>query len=288
MLSFVVGTGRCGSTLVHEVLARHPDVGFISNLDDKYARCPAAIRRRSGLIYRRTPPWLNAKGRPRFAPSEGYRALAREVSPLLVDPERDLRGDDVTPWLAARLRAFFDNRAEAEGSPHYLHKFTGWPRTRLLREVFPAAKVVHVVRDGRAVANSFLQMPWWRGHLGPSGWHFGPLPAAYAQEWETSGRSQVLLAGLAWKLLMDAYDQARSGDWLEIRYEDVLDNPRKHFEVMLDFLGLPWTPAFERGFARHAFTGSRAAAYQRDLTAAQLSRLTGSLRTHLEARGYPL
>ena len=35
MLAFVIGTGRCGSTLVYEVLARHPGVGFVSNLEDK-------------------------------------------------------------------------------------------------------------------------------------------------------------------------------------------------------------------------------------------------------------
>jgi hypothetical protein len=34
-LGFVIGTGRCGSTLVQEVLARHPQVGFVSNLEDK-------------------------------------------------------------------------------------------------------------------------------------------------------------------------------------------------------------------------------------------------------------
>jgi hypothetical protein len=35
MLFFVIGTGRCGLTEVAELLARHPDVGFVSNLDDK-------------------------------------------------------------------------------------------------------------------------------------------------------------------------------------------------------------------------------------------------------------
>ncbi len=33
--AFVLGTGRCGSTLVHEVIARHPDVGFVSNIEDR-------------------------------------------------------------------------------------------------------------------------------------------------------------------------------------------------------------------------------------------------------------
>ena len=38
MLSFVLGSGRCGSTLIAELIARHPDVGFVSNVDDKLGR----------------------------------------------------------------------------------------------------------------------------------------------------------------------------------------------------------------------------------------------------------
>ncbi|GAA3643524.1 hypothetical protein GCM10022224_002420 [Nonomuraea antimicrobica] len=289
MLSFVIGTGRCGSTLVHEVMARHPALGFVSNLDDRSPRCPSSVRRRSGAIYRRVPPALTRKGRVRFAPSEGYLALSREVSPLLADPFRDLTADDLTPWLADRLRRFFLGRWEAAGTPQFSHKFTGWPRVGLLRAVFPEARFVHVVRDGRAVANSWLQMPWWRGHLGPSGWHFGPLPEPYAQEWERSGRSHVLLAGLAWKLLMDAYEAAAPPQdrWLEVRYEDVVADPRKHVELILDFLGLPWTPAFERGFARHRFSSGRADSYRTDLTPAQQALLTHSLERHLRRHGYP-
>ncbi|MEY2426226.1 MAG: hypothetical protein QOI61_1798, partial [Actinomycetota bacterium] len=39
---FVLGTGRCGSTLVHELLARHHDVGFLSNIEDRLP-LPAAV-----------------------------------------------------------------------------------------------------------------------------------------------------------------------------------------------------------------------------------------------------
>lgn len=290
MFAFVIGSGRCGSTLVHEVLARHPEAGFVSNLDDRWARCPQGVRRRGSAIYRRVPPGLTRKGRLRFAPSEGYRVLAREVSPLLVDPFRDLTAADATPWLAGRLRTFFETRAAAEGAPVFSHKFTGWPRAGLLHEVFPGARFVHVVRDGRAVANSWLQMPWWRGHLGPAGWHFGPLPEPYAAEWDAADRSHVLLAGIAWKLLMDSYASARAGlpagAWLEIRYEDVLADPRGQMKRVLEFLGLGWGDAFERGFARHAFSPARAAAFRRDLPAAQQAGLDRSLADHLDRFGY--
>ncbi|WP_171064491.1 sulfotransferase family protein [Actinomadura soli] len=292
MFGFVIGSGRCGSTLVHEVLARHPEIGFVSNLDDRWARCPGPVRRRSGAIYRRVPPRRTRKGRLRFAPSEGYRVLDREVSPLLADPFRDLTGADVTPWLDGRLRTFFEARHAAEGAPVYLHKFTGWPRAALLHEVFPEARFVHVVRDGRAVAASWLRMPWWRGHLGPAGWHFGPLPEPYAAEWEASGRSFVLLAGIAWKLLMDAYETARAAvpaeSWLEVRYEDVLGDPRGRTKLVLGSLGLSWTPAFERGFTRHTFSSARADAFHGDYSPAQREALDRSLADHLARFGYPV
>ena len=173
--AFVLGTGRCGSTLVHEVLARHPAVGFLSNVEDRLPLPPIAGRW-NNEIFRAVPAALTRKGRLRFAPSEGYRALGRSVSPVLAAPLRDLRAQDVTPWLEQRTRRFFTGRAEAQGRPVFLHKFTGWPRAGFLGRVFPEARFVHVVRDGRAVANSFLQMPWWRGYEGPDAWGWGPLP----------------------------------------------------------------------------------------------------------------
>jgi hypothetical protein len=76
--------------------------------------------------------------------------------------------------------------------------------------VFPEARFIHVIRDGRAVANSWLQTSWWTGYQGPSRWYLGPLPEPYATEWETSDHSFVLLAGLGWKLLLDGFDTAHA------------------------------------------------------------------------------
>jgi len=288
--AFVLGTGRCGSSLVHEVLARHPDVGFVTNIDDRTGSA-AAGRVQAGL-YRRLPAAATRKGRMRLAPSEAYRALEREVSPLVVEPERDLVASDVMPWVGERFRSFFASRAAAFGAPLFLHKFTGWPRARFIDAVLPDSRYVHVVRDGRAVAASWLQAEWWRGHLGPEGWHFGPLPAAYEKEWEASDRSFVLLAGLAWKLLLDAFDDARQeiGDdrWLEVRYEDMLDEPRRVVAEMLEFLRLPWTDAFESGFRAFQFDRRQSRAWRAVLGDAASAELDASLADHLAPRGYEL
>lgn len=287
--AFMLGTGRCGSSLLHEVLARHGGVGFVSNLDD---RLPGGGRtaRWNGAVYRRLPPTATQKGRLRLAPSEAYNLLDREVSPVMSTSFRDLVASDAAPWLAERLRAVFDARRQAQGVPLLLHKFTGWPRARFLAAVFPEARFVNVVRDGRAVALSWLQMPWWRGYQGPDHWQFGPLPVAYTEEWERSGRSFVVLAGLCWKLLMDAFDEARAAvpedRWLQVRYEDFLADPRGRTEAMLGFCGLDWTAEFERGFGRYQFRAGRVEAFRRELGPADLALLDVSLGVHLERYGY--
>ncbi len=132
--------------------------------------------------------------------------LAREVSPLLASPVRDLRADDVTPWLERRFREFFAERAQVQGTATFLHKFTGWPRAGFIRGVLPDARFIHVVRDGRAVANSWLQMPWWLGFEGPDHWQWGPLPPDLAAEWE---EVRPLVRGARRPALEDAHRRVR-------------------------------------------------------------------------------
>ncbi|HYN98287.1 MAG TPA: sulfotransferase [Actinomycetota bacterium] len=287
--AFVTGTGRCGSSLIQEVLARHPDVGFLSNVDDLVPlRGMAGSRNNS--VYRHIPAAFTQKGRVRYAPSEGYRALEREVSPLVVAPYRDLTAADVTPWLETRFRDFFAGRAASQGKPVFLHKFTGWPRTGFIQEIFPEARFIHVVRDGRAVANSFLQTSWWQGFAGPPAWGWGPLPAGYAEEWEESGRSFVLLAGLHWKMLEDAARESASAvdpaRWMQVRYEDFVGDPRGRLSEMLDVLGLSWDPTFEAQLEKQTFGRGRTHAYMKDLTPSQVKLLDASLGDHLKRLGY--
>jgi hypothetical protein len=291
MLVFVIGTGRCGSSLLHEIMARHPDVGFVSNIDDRLGGLDLAGRWNQA-IYRRVPNRFTEKGRLRYAPSEAYNVLDKQVSPILSAPSRDLLAEDVTPWLAARLRQFFERRAEAQGHAVFLHKFTGWPRSGFLHEVFPEARFINVVRDGRAVANSLLQMDWWSGYRGPEGWSLGPLDAERQRLWDEAGRSYVVLAGLEWDIMMDAYDAARphipSGLWLEVRYEDVLADPRAQLGRMLEFSGLTWTPEFEAAFARYSFASGRSEAFRKDLGPHALAALEPVIARHLVAQGYSL
>ncbi len=302
-LLLVVGTGRSGTTLVSETVARHPETGFISGVDDKLSRLNL-LGRHNGRLYRRTaqrPSSMRAlseartlieKGRVRVAPSEGYGLFDRHVMSGFSTPCRDLLAEDLTPYLARRVEEFFRQRIEAQDCTMLVQHLTGWPRVGFLRAAYPDLKVVHVVRDGRAVANSWLQMGWWDGWLGPDKWIYGPLPEDLRAMWEESGRSFAVLAALGWRMLVDAYEAARAltpdDRWLDIRHEDVLADPRGTVGRVLDFAGLDWTPEFEEGFSRHTIEQHRRTPWVEELTPAQVGDIERVLAEPLARWGYAL
>ena len=299
---FIIGTGRCGSTLVQELIAAHPDVGYISNLDmalaplDPKGRANHLIARIiTGSLGRRDSSYLKHRRytlaeHVHFGPSEAYRLIDRQLSPIVSESFRDLTAADVTPWLAERFRAFFADRARAQGTPVFMHKFTGWPRARFIHAILPEARFLHVVRDGRAVASSIVQRPWWKGRLGVPGWGFGELPPDLAALWEAHDRSLITLAGLEWRILMDAFDAARAevGEdrWLELRYEDLVAEPSERWPAILDLAGLTWDQRFDAAFEAYPVATGRREAFRGDLTESQISLLEEAIGEHLQARGY--
>lgn len=300
-LVLVAGTGRSGTTLVTETVVRHQSTGFISGFDDKMSRFNLAGRH-NGRLYRRSdqrPSSMRAfadaekifeKGRMRVAPSEAYELLDRYVMSGFSTPCRDLVAQDMTPYLRDRVQRFFAARIEAQGCATLVQHLTGWPRAGFLREAYPDLKVVHVVRDGRAVANSWLQMGWWDGWLGPDKWIYGPLSRDLMDLWEESGRSFPVLAALGWRMLVEAYEAARAltppQQWLDVRHEDVLASPRETFAGILEFLELDWSKQFEAGFARHTIEQHRRAPWRDELRSEHVEAIENVIAEPLNRWGY--
>jgi omega-hydroxy-beta-dihydromenaquinone-9 sulfotransferase len=269
---FVLGTGRCGSTLLAEILAAHPEIGWISTLPDPLGRVARGLRLE-----------------PR--PSEAYALLRAEVSPMLVDPFRDLTAADAAPWVSRRLQQFFGRRANDQGRPVFMHKFTGWPRARLLATVFPEASFVHVFRDGRGVANSLVQVHFWQGYRGAPGWTFGHLSDEERREWEAANFSWPYLAGLEWIRLMTAFEACRDEigpeRWVDVRYEDLVARPADETTAILRFAGLDSWAGLERRLAALRVSQGRTDAYRDELRPEDVAQLEILLAPMLERWGYP-
>ncbi|MBO0844059.1 MAG: sulfotransferase [Nocardioides sp.] len=287
---FLLSNGRSGSSLIHEVLARHPDVGFISNVEDNFPQLPASIGRQNNAMYRRVPQRFTRKGRLRYAPSEGYRLLRRRVSPAMVASCRDLLGSDATPWLTARFSHLFTERARAQRKPVFVHKFTGWPRSGFIDAALPGARFINIVRDPRAVVSSDLQISWWNGWLGPAAMSSGILSPPDAEAWEASGRSFAVLAALNWRNVVKSFEAARDrvpdGRWLDVRFEDVIADPESQFKEMTVFAGLPADTRFDAALSATVFAPDRVDAYKRDLDHASIAAVEASLARELHEFGY--
>ncbi len=281
----IVGAGRSGSTLFHDLLAEHPRMAWISALTNRDPDRPARNR---WVLNNLKTPVLGAKLQERAGPVECYKLWDKHY-PGFSTPCRDLVAGDATPKSVRRLREAFEQTTTAKRD-RLLLKVTGWPRTGFLNEVWSDAKFIHVVRDGRPVANSLMGVDWWWGWRGPENWRWGPLPKDQAKLWEKHDRSFVALAGIQWNILMAstvaALKRLPRERVMEVRYETLCDDPVAAFDEVLPFCGLDADAGFTRAM-RDAEIKPANDKWRRGLTEEQqaiLDDVTAEWRDHF---GYP-
>ena len=57
-----------------------------------------------------------------------------------------------------------------QGKREFIAEYSGWSRIAFFNEIFPHCRFIHIVRDGRAVANSLLNVSYWKGWEGIHKW----------------------------------------------------------------------------------------------------------------------
>ena len=285
-VTVIFGTGRSGSTLFHELMAYHPSASWFSLWSDRNRH---GIRRARQALSVVNWPLVGPRFMKRYPPTEPYDfwdTLYRGFS----TPCRDLTAEDVSNDVLRKIRETILQLPSAN-RPHLLLKITGWPRTGFLQKIFPEARFIHVIRDGRAVASSLLKVDWWWGWRGPSVWRWGELSPEHRSEWERSGKSFVALAGIQWKILMDAAEVAKTqldpAKLWEFKYETLCQDPLGHVKSACAFAGLPWDPRVAAAIGKVPVR-SENEKWRRDLTPSQQETLESVLGTHLTRYGYPL
>jgi hypothetical protein len=170
-----------------------------------------------------------------------------------------------------------------------LIKITAWPRIGFLDVIFEDAKFIHILRDGRAVANSLLHVNFWRGWSGPQGWRAGLLSPEDLAAWESHDRSFTALAALEWRIQMRAMDAARRtldpSRVLEIKYETFCEQPLDTYRRILAFSELP-EPADLKQQVAAASIRRVIDHWREDLTVGQQAVLNDLLREDLLRFGY--
>ncbi len=285
---FIVGTGRCGSTILHQMFAYQHQLAWLSWTCHSYPHRPQYNQVAMRLFDTPLPKQYLFK---LLHPSEAYN-LWDMYSPGFSEPYRDLYKEDVTPVVQNRLLKVLTGMLTRQRT-RLMVKITGWPRIGFLKELFPDAKFIHVYRDGRAVVNSLLNVPWWSGWHGPQRWRWGRLTAEQQAKWQQFDESFVALAAIEWEILMTAQEEAKQrlaaagqgADLLEIRYEAFCQDPLGTFKQVIDFCDLEWTADFEATINRFNIKSSDYK-WQSQLTKHQQAILNDCLSDSLAKYGY--
>jgi LPS sulfotransferase NodH len=202
----VLGVSRSGTTLLRVILDRSPTLA----IPDESFFVPLLARR-----HRRVDP-------ARFLDDLARIPTLREwggIAPGDVAPR--LRAGMPT---GAAIAAVFEAYAERQDKPRWGDKTPMYMRhLGLLERLFPDAQYVHLIRDGRDVALSFLDMP--EGTFTRT-WAHPTSPREFACEWRVEVEAARALG-------------ARVGPrrYLEVRYEELVANAESAVVSICDFAG---------------------------------------------------
>ncbi len=281
---FILGTGRCGSTILHNLLSKHDAFSWPTFIT---RRSPSRPHLNAHILRTFDWPLLGGFMRARVHPQESYE-LWNTVYGGFGRPNRDLTEADFSPYVARKFERVFGAITPPKRQ-QLLLKITGWPRIGFLKAMFPDAKFVHVYRDGRAVVNSMLQTSFWRGWHGPAQWRWGELSPEHAAELAAADNSFVTLGAIQWKLLMDAFAESRAllpaGQLLEVSYEQLCADKAATLDQILAFCETPSTARFAAEVAA-VKVENRNFKWQSDLSALQQAQLNASLANTLPQWGY--
>lgn len=213
-IGFIVGTGRCGTTILAQVLNSHSricvphelqivlSIGNGDRLYEKYINGELKGYRADDFIrlIEKCCPYY-------FERYFDYISHFRNLS----YPQSDIR--KILTGLFDHI--CFDNKKEVfmEQTPWY------GQRLDTLHELFPRMKVVHLIRDGRDVALSFMRTPWWPNDI---------LQNLYRWNEEVNN--------------ICAFGLSHPEDYIELRYEDLVESPEKNLRAALKLINLEFEP----------------------------------------------
>jgi hypothetical protein len=210
---FIVGAPRSGTTLLQLVLNAHPDVAIHGEIHffDQVMQLKSEI------------PDLDAAGR-----IENFFGQLHRLSAFRYLPDIESRLEIVRARLEGCenvsyelfYKALIDEFAERNSASRCGEKTP--QNIRYLSEllqVFPNARIVHIVRDPRAVVNSLQRMPW--------------------------APDSIALNALKWKVdMLFMREFVNSGGTVHtLTYEDLVSEPEPNLRALSDFLGVDWDPA---------------------------------------------
>lgn len=236
---FLVGSERSGTTLLRLMLDHHPQIGF--HFEFQYAVL-----------------WVGDDGT--FPPIEEYwkrLGLYRGFVDSGTTIDRSLDYAELVDDFLVQKR----NREGKSIVGATVHK--GFHR---LLFIWPDARFIHLVRDGRDVARSCIGQGWY-GNMWAAG-----------ERWIEAERN--------WDVLVERIPPSR---YVEITYEDLVRDPKETLDTLCRFIGVPFDEAmlsYDEGSTYDSPDVKLIAQWKRKLSERDIRLVEARLGGMLTARGY--
>jgi len=270
---FIVGSGRSGSTLLRMILASHsriaipPETWFLIPLCEQIPLerplDASAVEKAIAIM----------TGHYRW-PDMGVDASAfrQEVTSVK------------EPYLKDVVEIVYRKHLKEEGKTRWGDKTPGYIKiVPELAKLYPDARFIHLVRDGRDVAKSFQSTGW-----------YGPLLHDNTREW-----TEALAYETRWSR------SALASKILSVRYEDMIGDSEAIVRKICAFLGEEFEPQMlswegqvsrlvpKREMSIHGKLGRKPDAsdierWKREMSPWEIFVAEASMAPYLERHGYAL
>jgi hypothetical protein len=217
---FIVGAPCSGTNIFYRTFAKHPDLAWISNITKKVP---------SSLLMTRVIMLFRNDHRPTEANNIWQKFTG--------DDDEFLNRDDVTAAARKYLSKVLQNNLQLFNKPRFVNKCPGNSvRIEFLKEIFPDAIFIHIIRDGRAAAYSIM-----RSRLEHSGSYWSVKPPG----WQALLKLPLIDAcALQWKMTVESILQSAKklprGQYMEVKYEEFVARPSEIFEWVGTKCDLVW------------------------------------------------
>ncbi|MGZ8173669.1 MULTISPECIES: sulfotransferase [Methylobacter] len=218
MKAFIIGTGRCGTSMLAQMLNSHSmicvpfELQILFECSNNGERFYEIFKEEKNEHFR-SGDFINlieAITPHKFHEYFDYRHFFEKQQ----YPIRSLKK------LANDL---FSEIAESKHKKIFIEQ-TPWygQGIDVLNELFPDAKYIHMIRDGRDVAISFARTPWWHDDIGQN-----------LERWHAEIRQIIDLSNRILK----------PNQILQVRYEDFVAQPESELRRICSFLSIDFEDA---------------------------------------------
>jgi omega-hydroxy-beta-dihydromenaquinone-9 sulfotransferase len=236
----IIGAPGSGTTLLHQTLCSHRDVAYIT-----HNMLRAGILRHGRLVGDRRRALLMLQNLIHRDPASN-NPLGDALWIKYFGDYNYMTEKDYSEEMADYFRKKVLQVQNLWGRPRFVDKtLVNCFRVRLLNSIFPDAKFIHTIRDGRAVAFSILNK------IDIAGDRFALFDVGFKDilgDKYKPDRSELYNYGLAWAEFVrkgreaNAVAQKRV---YEVRYEKLVTQPYDELRNIVDFCELDWYSEFE-------------------------------------------